>query len=117
MLYTPIVWSLLYSCAFGATASVASYHLKALPSLLVRPADNSEYYCTSSIDWRTTTWYPKDCIGALQQLQHIEFETKRSTVYEFVEAGASQSTPIYYGQASPRKYVYGKRFRLNQNRR
>ncbi|KAL8754372.1 MAG: hypothetical protein Q9199_004392 [Rusavskia elegans] len=105
MLSNPVLCSLLYLSAFGATASI-SYSTKSLPSVLVRPADNAEYYCTSSPNWTTTTWDTRDCLGAIQQVQHLEFETKRITVYEFVEAGAPQLSPFFYGQATPRKYVY-----------
>lgn len=92
---------------YAATLPTQNPPLKALPALLVRPADNAEYYCTTSSDWRTRGWDPADCLGAVQKVLNIELEPKHNTVYEFLETGAPQSHPHYYGQTTPRQYVFG----------
>ncbi|KAL8991814.1 MAG: hypothetical protein Q9169_007628 [Polycauliona sp. 2 TL-2023] len=112
MMFDPIICLLL--CLFTSWTTAESttdangttYKTLALPNVLVRPADNSRYYCTTSPDWLTSAWDPRDCVGAIQQVQDIELVPKRATVYEYVEASAPQGSPSFYGQATPRKYVY-----------
>ncbi|KAL8712650.1 MAG: hypothetical protein Q9220_003181 [cf. Caloplaca sp. 1 TL-2023] len=85
----------------------ATYSLKSLPNPLIIKADNTQYYCIKNSNWGTATFNGKDCIGAIQQLNDREIIPKRNWVYEFLAAGAPQAHPSYYGQATPRKYVYG----------
>ncbi|KAL8666092.1 MAG: hypothetical protein Q9168_007568 [Polycauliona sp. 1 TL-2023] len=116
MLSHPVICFLLYLFVAGTAAENSTdkfgttYHTKALPSILVEPADHAQYFCTSSRDWVTDTFDADDCPGVLQLVQDIELATKRTTVYEFVEANDTSRilSPVYYHQETPRKYVYSR---------
>lgn len=86
----------------------ATFREEALPNPLIIPWGVSQFYCTGSPDWIPSNWSPSDCSQAIQKLHDIEVTPKRGTVYEFVEAGAPQKHPFYYGQATPRNYTYGR---------
>ena len=114
MLSSHTICSFLYLISLTTAAQISpsksgtTYRTLALPSILVRPADNAQYYCTTSPSWVNATWNPADCLGANQLVQDVELVPRRNTVYEFIEAGARQLSPTFYGQATPRKYIYGR---------
>lgn len=102
--------SLSASLAAGQAPPLPSpirYRIEALPNPLVIPWGNVRYTCTQSTTWLTNTFQSSDCAGAIQKFHDIEVVPKRSTVYEYIQAGAPQSHPTYYGQATPRQYTHG----------
>ncbi|KAL8825441.1 MAG: hypothetical protein Q9170_007788 [Blastenia crenularia] len=86
---------------------IVSATVKALPNPLIVPWANVNYVCTRTDSWLTTEWAPIDCAGAIQNFHDIEVAPKGETVYEFIQAGAAQRHPNYYGQSTPRQYTYG----------
>ncbi|KAL8678096.1 MAG: hypothetical protein Q9186_005535 [Xanthomendoza sp. 1 TL-2023] len=110
MLSILLLYPLICELTVQVTArKVTAVHLLSVPSLIVSTADNTEYYCTTSSNWLTNTWDPDDCAGAVQKVLDTELLPKRNNVYEFYENGTRQSLPrYYYGQETPRKYVFRK---------
>ena len=111
MLVTIILFSTVTFRVVGLQSAknrtIVSIQLEALPNPLIVPWGNDKYYCVPSDPWTTPEWTPIDCGGAIQKFHDIEVTPKGGNVYEFIQAGAQQGHPNYYGQATPRQYTNG----------
>lgn len=81
------------------------------PASLISPSANASLsstpHCSSSLDWVTERFQPKDCNRATDEFFVQELLQWGETPFEFMSARAHPVTPLQ-SQALPRKYTHGE---------